>query len=87
MNNQSGHHAGRGGPGNLHQQHSPRHMPGPGPARGPSAEEARKDTVIVRPKQTVTVIFDADNPGQRLAHCHEAYHAERGMPALFSYSK
>ncbi|WP_427007724.1 multicopper oxidase family protein [Pseudarthrobacter sp. H2] len=48
---------------------------------------ARKDTVIVRPKQTVTVIFDADNPGQWLAHCHNAYHAERGMMALFSYIK
>lgn len=46
---------------------------------------ARKDTVIVRPKQTVTVIFDADNPGQWLTHCHNAYHAERGMMALFSY--
>ncbi|MFW0773026.1 multicopper oxidase family protein [Paenarthrobacter nitroguajacolicus] len=50
-------------------------------------EGARKDTVIVRPKQTVTVIFDADNPGQWLAHCHNAYHAERGMMALFSYLK
>lgn len=48
---------------------------------------ARKDTVIVRPKQTVTVVFDADNPGQWLAHCHNAYHAERGMMALFSYIK
>ncbi|UKA68414.1 multicopper oxidase family protein [Arthrobacter sp. FW306-05-C] len=48
---------------------------------------ARKDTVIVRPKQTVTVIFDADNPGQWLTHCHNAYHAERGMMAVFSYIK
>ncbi|XAZ30218.1 multicopper oxidase domain-containing protein [Paenarthrobacter ureafaciens] len=48
---------------------------------------ARKDTVIVRPKQTVTVIFDADNPGQWLTHCHNAYHAERGMMAVFSYTK
>ncbi|MGY4541871.1 FtsP/CotA-like multicopper oxidase with cupredoxin domain [Arthrobacter sp. UYNi723] len=48
---------------------------------------ARKDTVIVRPNETVTVIFDADNPGQWLVHCHNAYHAERGMMALFSYIK
>ncbi|WP_104062030.1 multicopper oxidase family protein [Arthrobacter sp. 4R501] len=48
---------------------------------------ARKDTVIVRPKQTVTVIFDADNPGQWLTHCHNAYHAERGMMGVFSYIK
>lgn len=51
------------------------------------ADGARKDTVIVRPKQTVTVVFDVDNPGQWLAHCHNAYHAEKGMMALFSYIK
>jgi len=48
---------------------------------------ARKDTVIVRPKQTVSVEFDADNPGQWLTHCHNAYHAERGMMGVFSYIK
>ncbi|MHA7271068.1 multicopper oxidase family protein [Arthrobacter sp. HLT1-20] len=46
---------------------------------------ARKDTVIVRPGDTVTVYFDADNPGQWLTHCHNAYHAERGMMGVFSY--
>ncbi|NKR10599.1 MULTISPECIES: multicopper oxidase family protein [unclassified Paenarthrobacter] len=51
------------------------------------ADGARKDTVIVRPKQTVTVFFDADNPGQWLVHCHNAFHAEQGMMALFSYVK
>ncbi|GAA4659958.1 multicopper oxidase family protein [Arthrobacter cryoconiti] len=49
------------------------------------ATGARKDTVIVRPMQTVTVQFDADNPGQWLFHCHNAYHAERGMMGVFSY--
>jgi len=44
----------------------------------------RKDTVIVRPKETVTFEFDADNPGQWIAPCHTAYHAERGMIGLFS---
>ncbi|MFQ4149530.1 multicopper oxidase family protein [Arthrobacter sp. LAPM80] len=48
---------------------------------------ARKDTVIVRPKQIVTIYFDADNPGQWLFHCHNAYHAERGMMGVFSYLK
>lgn len=48
---------------------------------------ARKDTVIVRPKETVTVYFDADNPGQWLTHCHNAFHAERGMMGVFSYIK
>ncbi|MBX0301890.1 multicopper oxidase family protein [Cryobacterium sp. 1639] len=46
---------------------------------------ARKDTVIVRPGETVTVEFDADNPGQWLVHCHNAYHAARGMIGLVSY--
>lgn len=49
------------------------------------ATGARKDTVIVRPKETVTVQFDADNPGQWLTHCHNAFHAERGMMGVFSY--
>ncbi|WP_417233649.1 multicopper oxidase family protein [Arthrobacter sp.] len=48
---------------------------------------ARKDTVIVRPGHTLTVYFDADNPGQWLTHCHNAYHAERGMMGIFSYIK
>lgn len=49
------------------------------------ATGARKDTVIVRPQETVTVQFDADNPGQWLTHCHNAFHAERGMMGIFSY--
>ncbi|AMM34286.1 Multicopper oxidase [Sinomonas atrocyanea] len=49
------------------------------------ATGARKDTVIVRPGQTVSVVFDADNPGQWLYHCHNAYHADRGMMGVLSY--
>ncbi|WP_326968739.1 multicopper oxidase domain-containing protein [Arthrobacter sp. CG_A4] len=41
---------------------------------------SRKETVILRPKQTV-------NPGQWFAYCHTAYHAERGMMGVFSYLK
>jgi FtsP/CotA-like multicopper oxidase with cupredoxin domain len=48
---------------------------------------ARKDTVMVRPKERVTIEFDADNPGQWLTHCHNAYHAARGMMGVFSYIK
>ena len=48
---------------------------------------ARKDTVIVRPMEQVTFEFDANNPGQWLAHCHNAYHAARGMMSVFSYVK
>ncbi len=46
---------------------------------------ARKDTIIVRPMQTVEVDFDADNPGQWATHCHNIYHAERGMMTTVSY--
>ena len=46
---------------------------------------ARKDTVIVRPMQTVEVDLQADNPGQWAAHCHNLYHAETGMMTTLSY--
>ena len=46
---------------------------------------ARKDTVIVKPKQTVAVELDATNPGQWMTHCHNIYHAERGMMVNLSY--
>ena len=46
---------------------------------------ARKDTVIVRPMQTVEVDLDANNPGQWATHCHNVYHAETGMMTTLSY--
>ena len=45
----------------------------------------RKDTVIVRPMETVAVDLDADNPGQWATHCHNLYHAEAGMMTSLSY--
>ncbi|MEW2049300.1 multicopper oxidase family protein [Streptomyces sp. NPDC005476] len=45
----------------------------------------RKDTTVVLPKKTVSVFFDADNPGQWMLHCHNAYHGEAGMMALVAY--
>ncbi|MHB1171999.1 MAG: multicopper oxidase family protein [Lacisediminihabitans sp.] len=50
------------------------------PAGGP-----RKDTSIVLPGQTLRVDFDADNPGQWVAHCHNIYHAESGMMSVIAY--
>ncbi|MEA5455117.1 multicopper oxidase domain-containing protein [Sinomonas sp. JGH33] len=29
--------------------------------------------------------LDADNPGQWLYHCHNAYHAAQGMMGVLSY--
>ncbi|MFE2955126.1 multicopper oxidase family protein [Nocardia tengchongensis] len=45
----------------------------------------RKDTSVVTPMQTVEVDFDADNPGQWMLHCHNAYHTEAGMMSILSY--
>ncbi|MEU0433977.1 multicopper oxidase family protein [Streptomyces sp. NPDC006290] len=45
----------------------------------------RKDTTIVLPRSKVSVIFDADNPGQWMLHCHNGYHSEAGMMALLAY--
>jgi FtsP/CotA-like multicopper oxidase with cupredoxin domain len=45
----------------------------------------RKDTAIVLPKKTVSVYLDADNPGQWMLHCHNAYHGEAGMMANVAY--
>ena len=52
---------------------------------GDQAEGARKDTVSVLPNQTVVVEFDAGNPGQWMAHCHNSYHLERGMAMILAY--
>ncbi|MFD8221941.1 multicopper oxidase family protein [Streptomyces sp. NPDC059697] len=45
----------------------------------------RKDTAIVLPKKKLSVFFDADNPGQWMLHCHNAYHGEAGMMANMAY--
>jgi FtsP/CotA-like multicopper oxidase with cupredoxin domain len=45
----------------------------------------RKDTSVVLPQQTLTVDFDADNPGRWLVHCHNIYHGEAGMMGVVAY--
>ena len=45
----------------------------------------RKDTAIIRPMETITADFEADNPGQWALHCHNIYHAEAGMMTVLSY--
>jgi FtsP/CotA-like multicopper oxidase with cupredoxin domain len=40
---------------------------------------ALRDTVLVPPKSSVTVAFDADNPGRWAFHCHNLYHMMTGM--------
>jgi FtsP/CotA-like multicopper oxidase with cupredoxin domain len=46
---------------------------------------AVRDTVLVPPKTTVTVAFDADNPGWWPFHCHLLYHQHAGMFATLRY--
>lgn len=52
-----------------------------------SAAGPRKDTVNVLVEETVSVVFDADNPGLWVLHCHNIYHAEAGMTAAFGYRR
>ncbi len=47
---------------------------------------AMRDTVLVPPKTTVTIAFDADNPGWWSFHCHLLYHLHAGMFATLRYS-
>jgi FtsP/CotA-like multicopper oxidase with cupredoxin domain len=47
---------------------------------------AVRDTVLVPPKTTVTVAFDADNPGWWPFHCHLLYHQHAGMFATLRYA-
>ena len=46
---------------------------------------ARKDTVIVLPKQKSKAVLIADNPGLWQLHCHNTYHREAGMQTLLDY--
>ncbi len=40
---------------------------------------AVRDTVLVPPMGSVTIAFDADNPGRWAFHCHNMYHQVTGM--------
>ncbi len=46
---------------------------------------ARKDTVIVLPKQKLRAVLIADNPGTWVMHCHNTYHQEAGMQTRIDY--
>jgi FtsP/CotA-like multicopper oxidase with cupredoxin domain len=47
---------------------------------------ARRDTVLVTPRQTVKVQFDATYPGYWMLHCHLLYHQAAGMQTLLKYA-
>ena len=46
---------------------------------------AVRDTVQVPPMSSVTVAFDADNPGKWPLHCHHLYHMASGMMGFVAY--
>jgi FtsP/CotA-like multicopper oxidase with cupredoxin domain len=47
---------------------------------------ALRDVVLVPPMETVTIVFDADNPGSWPFHCHHAYHMHSGMMGTVGYT-
>jgi FtsP/CotA-like multicopper oxidase with cupredoxin domain len=46
---------------------------------------AKRDTILVPPKSTIKVVFDADNPGVWAYHCHILYHLATGMFTILKY--
>ena len=38
-----------------------------------------RDTLLMAPRETATILFIADNPGDWLLHCHMLEHAASGM--------
>jgi FtsP/CotA-like multicopper oxidase with cupredoxin domain len=55
---------------------------------GKPVNGALRDTVLVPAHMgTVTVAFDADNPGRWLFHCHNLLHMATGMMTEFTYDR
>lgn len=48
---------------------------------------ALRDTVLVPPLETVTIMFDAGNPGTWAFHCHHLYHMNSGMMGTVAYTR
>jgi len=46
---------------------------------------AKRDTILVPPKSTIKVVFDADNAGVWAYHCHILYHLATGMFTVLKY--
>jgi FtsP/CotA-like multicopper oxidase with cupredoxin domain len=52
---------------------------------GQPIDGAVRDTVLVMPNSSLTIQFDADNPGVWPLHCHLLYHLEAGMFTVVRY--
>jgi FtsP/CotA-like multicopper oxidase with cupredoxin domain len=46
---------------------------------------ALRDSILVTPKDSVTIAFDANNPGWWFFHCHNLYHLAAGMATSLKY--
>lgn len=46
---------------------------------------AKRDTILVPPKSTIKIVFDATNPGVWAYHCHILYHLAAGMFTVLKY--
>ncbi len=53
---------------------------------GVPIDGAMRDTVLVTPNSTLSIQFDADNPGVWPFHCHVLYHLEAGMFTVVRYA-
>jgi FtsP/CotA-like multicopper oxidase with cupredoxin domain len=53
---------------------------------GKPLDGALRDTVLVTPRSSLSIQFDADNPGVWPLHCHILYHMEAGMFTVLRYS-
>ncbi|MBM4112150.1 MAG: multicopper oxidase family protein [Phycisphaerae bacterium] len=52
---------------------------------GTPIDGAVRDTILVMPKSTVKVQFDADAPGLWMMHCHITWHEAAGMLGIVEY--
>jgi FtsP/CotA-like multicopper oxidase with cupredoxin domain len=46
---------------------------------------AKRDTILIPPKSTIKVVFDANDPGVWAYHCHILYHLATGMFTVLKY--
>jgi FtsP/CotA-like multicopper oxidase with cupredoxin domain len=53
---------------------------------GAPVNGAVRDTVLVPVNGSVTIAFDANNPGRWLFHCHNLYHMATGMMTEVAYA-
>ena len=60
-------------------------LPGDGSWTARRIAGALRDTVLVPVNGSVTIAFDADNPGRWLLHCHNLFHMATGMMTELAY--